>query len=63
MLEPALREFLDTTPQLLDRPLVWIERIEFIDSERSLVTYLRACPIFCVCGDPATSDGQSALKV
>jgi hypothetical protein len=21
------------------------------------------CPIFCVCGDPAASDGQSALKV
>lgn len=41
VLEPALREFLDATPQLLERPLTCIERIEFIDSDRSLVTYLR----------------------
>lgn len=41
MLELALREFLDATPVLLERPLVWIERIEFIDADRSLVTYLK----------------------
>lgn len=41
ILEPALRELLDTTPQILERPLVWIERIEFIDSDRSIVTYLK----------------------
>lgn len=41
VLEPALHEFLESAPQLLDRPLVWIERIEFIDADRSLVTYLK----------------------
>lgn len=40
LLEPCLSRLLDGIPTSLLRTLVWIERIEFIDTRRSIVTLL-----------------------
>jgi hypothetical protein len=39
-LQPALTELLNHMPLLIARPLVWIERIEYIDVKRWVVTLL-----------------------
>lgn len=39
-LQPALTEFLCRMPILLARPLVWIERIEYLDQDRWVITLL-----------------------
>ncbi|MEX1366930.1 MAG: hypothetical protein AB1Z98_27635 [Nannocystaceae bacterium] len=39
-LQPALIELLNHMPLLIARPLVWIERIEYIDTQRWVVTLL-----------------------
>lgn len=39
-LQPALTELLNHMPLLMGRPLVWVERIEYIDAKRWVVTLL-----------------------
>lgn len=39
-LQPALTELLNHMPLLIARPLVWVERIEYIDAKRWVVTLL-----------------------
>jgi hypothetical protein len=40
LLQPALVEFLEQLPLLVARPLVWIERIEYLNADRWIVTFL-----------------------
>jgi hypothetical protein len=40
LLQPALIELLEQLPLLVARPLVWIERIEYLNPERWIVTFL-----------------------